>query len=103
MTKEVENLSYEERLKESSLFSLENAREDLITIFQYIKGGYRDNGDSVFIRSHTENTWDNVYKMHQKRFYVDVTKIFFTIRTIIHWNNLLRDVVNVSLQVLKMC
>lgn len=40
-----------------------------------------------------EETRSNGSKLHQERFYLDSTKMFFTERTIFLWNNLLRDVV----------
>lgn len=61
MTKGLENLSYEERLKEENLFSLENRRleGDLITVVSYLKGGYKEDGGSVITRSHMEQTRGN--------------------------------------------
>lgn len=33
----------------------------------------------------------NRYRLHQERFYLDIRKNFFTVRTITHWDNLPRD------------
>jgi len=44
MIKALENLPYKERLKELGLFSMEKRKliEDLITVFWYLKGGYKE-------------------------------------------------------------
>ena len=54
----LENLLYEGRLKALGLFSLEkrSLSEDLITVFQYSQGDNKEDGGSLFIRSHMEKT-----------------------------------------------
>ncbi|GAB0208719.1 mitochondrial enolase superfamily member 1 [Grus japonensis] len=69
MIKGLENLPYEERLKELGLFSLEKRRlrGNLVTIFQYLKGGYKEDGDSLFTKNHMEKTRGNGYQLHGER------------------------------------
>lgn len=62
-----------------------------MTDCQYWKDGYREDGGSLFTRSHTEKTRGNRYKLHWERFHRNVRKKFLTVRSIIHWNKLLRD------------
>ncbi|PKU40764.1 hypothetical protein llap_8936 [Limosa lapponica baueri] len=90
------SLWYEERLRELDLFSLEKrrVRGDLSTVFQYLKGGYKEDGDCLFTRSHREKTRGNSSKLLQGRFRLDTRGQLFTMRTISYWNNLLREVVD---------
>ena len=88
----LENLPCEDELKELGLFFLEKRRfRETSSIFQYLKGGYRWDERS-FTRSYMEKTSGNTFKLHQGKFHLNVRN-FFTVRTINHWNNLPRDVV----------
>lgn len=59
MIKGPKNLLHEERLKALSLFSLEKRRlrRNLISIFQYFRAGYKEDGGSLFTRSQQRIQW----------------------------------------------
>ena len=52
MIRGLEHLSYEERLRELGLFSLEKRRfqGNLIVAFKYLKGAYKQEGERLFTR-----------------------------------------------------
>ena len=83
MIKGLGSLSYKERLREYGLFSLEKRRlrGDLITMFQYLKCGYKD-VDSLFTSSHMQKTRSNGYELLLGRFQLDTRGKFFTMRAI---------------------
>ncbi|KAK4815522.1 hypothetical protein QYF61_003214 [Mycteria americana] len=100
MIRGMEHLSYEERLRELGLFSLEKTRlqGDPTVAFQYLKRAHKKDGDKLFSRSCCDRTRDNCFKLKEGRFRLAMRKKFFTIRVVKQWNRFAREVVDAPLR-----
>lgn len=83
----LENLSYEERLRDLGRFSLEKRtlRGDLINAYKYLTDGSQEDGTRIFLVMPSERTSGNRHKLgHGKN---------FTVRETEHQNRLPKEVV----------
>uniref|UniRef100_A0A803JLD2 Reverse transcriptase domain-containing protein n=1 Tax=Xenopus tropicalis TaxID=8364 RepID=A0A803JLD2_XENTR len=95
LVKGMEGLNYEVRLSRLGLFSLEKRRlrGDMITLYKYIRGDYRQLGDVLFSHKNNQRTRGPPYRLEEQSFHLKQRRWFFTVRAVRLWNALPSDVV----------
>ena len=80
MIRELEHLTYKNRLRELGLFSLEKRRMrgDLTAAFQYLKGAYKQEGSQLLKRVDNGRSRGNGFKLEEGRFRFNIRGMFFT-------------------------
>ena len=75
---------------------------DFIVAIQYLKGDNKQEGGRRFTWSDSDMKRENVFKIKEGRFRIDMKRKFFTQTVVRHWHMLPREAVNVpSLEALR--
>ena len=65
---------------------------DLINIYEYLKGGCKEDRASPFSVVPSDRTRGNVHTLKHRRFPLNIWKHFFTVMVTKHWDRLPKEV-----------
>lgn len=84
MFRNLNDIAYQERLKELGLFSLQKRRwrGGFIAVCNYKVRGYREDGSRLFSEVHADRTNSNEHKLEHGKFLSDIRKKRFTLRVV---------------------
>ena len=86
MVRGLEFLSYKDRLRELSLFSLEKRRlrGDLIHTYKYLKGECQEDGTRLFLVVPSNKMRGNRHKLKHRKLWLNMRGHFFIVRVTGH-------------------
>ncbi|PKU43635.1 hypothetical protein llap_6067 [Limosa lapponica baueri] len=93
MIKGMKHITYEERLRDLGLFSLEKRRlrGDLINSYTYLKGGCQEDAVRLLSVMPGDKTRGNAQNLEHRKFHRNMQKNFITLRVPEHCNRLPRE------------
>ena len=96
LVKGLQDLSYEEKLRTFKFFRLEKRklRGDLTDLYNFLRRGSREGGDSLFSLRINEQMCSKRAKLQQVRFRLNIRNSIFTVRVINNCNRLPSKVVD---------
>ena len=105
----LKHLSYEARLRELGLFSLEKGKifflsfgGNLINVYKNLETGCQDNRGRFFSMVPSDRMRSNGHKLKHRKYHLNMRKNFFTVGVTEHLNRLPREVVeSSSLEIFK--
>lgn len=83
-----------DRLTELGLSSLE--KEKLQKDLRISEGGYRSNGEGLVTKAQSNRTRDNIFKLEEAQFTLEIRRWFSPMRVMRHWKKLPREAVKAS-------
>jgi len=95
---DLRSLSYEERLRKTGLWTLEEwrVRADLVVVYKIVHGSSPVSFNTFFERFHNSSNGGHSLKLHKRGTNTDLRQHFFTERIINIWNMLDEDTVSAN-------